>query len=74
MKNFIPNRTIEYNDNCISRFIAQDRKCTITGIDLGKSVWYCHHKEPGHLSKDEGKIKIILIALKLTHKKVERVN
>ena len=27
MKNFIPNRTIEYNDNRISKFIAQYGKC-----------------------------------------------
>ena len=35
MKNFIPNRTIEYNDNRISKFIAQYGKCAVTGIELG---------------------------------------
>lgn len=95
MKNFIPNRTIEYNDNRISRFIAQYGKCAITGIELGKSDWHCHHKEPYHLSKDdryanlivlhesvhrlvhlkgEGKIKLILNALKLSQKQIEKVN
>ena len=44
MKNYIPNRTIEYNDNRISRFIAQYGKCAISGIELGKSDWHCHHK------------------------------
>ena len=29
MKNFIPNRSIEYNDNRISKFIAQYGKCAI---------------------------------------------
>ena len=36
MKNFIPNRTIEYNDNRISKFIAQYGKCAVTGVELGK--------------------------------------
>ena len=35
MKNFIPNRTIEYNDNRISKFISQYGKCAVTGIELG---------------------------------------
>ena len=38
MKNFIPNRTIEYNDNRISRFIAQYGKCAVTGVELGKMI------------------------------------
>ena len=38
MKNFIPNRTIEYNDNRISKFIAQYGKCAVTGVELGLST------------------------------------
>jgi RNA-directed DNA polymerase len=34
MKNFIPNRTIEYNDNRISRFIAQYGRCAVSGVEL----------------------------------------
>ena len=53
MKNFIPNQTIEYNDNRISKFISQYGKCAVTGIELGISDWHCHHKNPYHLSKDD---------------------
>jgi RNA-directed DNA polymerase len=53
MKKFIPNRTIEYNDNRISKFIAQYGRCAITGLELGTNDWHCHHKNPFHLSKDD---------------------
>jgi RNA-directed DNA polymerase len=53
MKSFIPNRTIEYNDNRISKFIAQYGKCAISGVELGISDWHCHHKNPYYLSKDD---------------------
>jgi hypothetical protein len=53
MKSFIPNRSIEYNDNRISKFIAQYGKCAISGVELGISGWHCHHKNPYHLSKDD---------------------
>ena len=38
MKQYIPSRSIEYNDNRISRFIAQYGKCAITGIELGRAI------------------------------------
>jgi hypothetical protein len=53
MKKFIPNRSIEYNDNRISRFIAQYGKCAVTGIELGLNDWHCHHKTPYHITKDD---------------------
>ena len=53
MKQFIPSRSIEYNDNRISRFIAQYGKCAVTGIELGLNDWHCHHKTPYHLTKDD---------------------
>jgi RNA-directed DNA polymerase len=61
MRNFIPNRTIEYNDNRISKFIAQYGKCAITGVELGKSDWHCHHKNPFHLSRDDSYSNLIVI-------------
>ncbi|TCP17321.1 group II intron reverse transcriptase/maturase [Scopulibacillus darangshiensis] len=53
MRQFIPNRSIEYNDNRISRFIAQYGKCAVTGIELGIDDWHCHHKTPYHLTRDD---------------------
>ena len=40
MKQFIPSRSIEYNDNRISRFIAQYGKCAVTGIELSSNDWH----------------------------------
>lgn len=53
MKQFIPQRTIEYNDNRISRFIAQYGKCAVTGVELSFNDWHCHHKTPYYLSQDD---------------------
>jgi RNA-directed DNA polymerase len=53
MKQFIPSRSIEYNDNRISRFIAQYGKCAVTGVELGLDDWHCHHKTPYYLTKDD---------------------
>ncbi|MBP3953105.1 group II intron reverse transcriptase/maturase [Bacillus suaedae] len=61
MKSFIPNRTIEYNDNRISKFIAQYGKCAVTGIELGKHDWHCHHKTPHHLSRDDTYSNLIVL-------------
>lgn len=95
MYNFIPNKSIEYNDNRISKFVAQYGKCSVTGIELGLSDWHCHHKTPYHKTKDDRfsnlvvlhesvhrlvhlkdttKIDILLEALKLTKKQIDKVN
>ena len=36
-------------------------KCAITGIELGKNDWHCHHKEPYHLSKDDRYANLIVL-------------
>lgn len=78
MKNFIPNRTIEYNDNRISRFIAQYGRCAISGVELGKSDWHCHHKTPYHISKDDTYSNLIVLhesIHRLVHlKDVDKIN
>ena len=61
MKNFIPNRTIEYNDNRISKFVAQYGKCGVTGVELGKGDWHCHHMVPYHISKDDRYSNLIVL-------------
>lgn len=53
MKQFIPQRSIEYNDNRISRFIAQYGKCAVTGVELSFNDWHCHHKTPYYLLQDD---------------------
>ena len=61
MRNYIPNRTIEYNDNRISKFIAQYGKCAILGVELGINEWHCHHINPYHLSKDDSYSNLIIL-------------
>ncbi|TFB12881.1 group II intron reverse transcriptase/maturase [Filobacillus milosensis] len=61
MKNYIPNQTIEYNDNRISRFIAQYGRCAISGVELGLNNWHCHYKIPYHLSKNDSYSNLIVL-------------
>ena len=68
MKQFIPSRSIEYNDNRISRFIAQYGKCAVTGIELGLDDWHCHHKTPYHLTKDDSYGNLMIV-----HQSVHRL-
>ncbi|WP_437834023.1 group II intron reverse transcriptase/maturase (plasmid) [Niallia taxi] len=61
MKNYIPNRTIEYNDNRISKFIAQYGKCAILDEKLGINEWHCHHITPFSLSRDDSYSNLIVV-------------
>lgn len=61
MRNYIPNRTIEYNDNRISKFIAQYGKCAILGEELGINEWHCHHINPYYISKDDSYLNLIIV-------------
>lgn len=46
MRNPIPKRTIEYNDNRISLYIGQKGKCAVTGLELEIGKMHCHHIVP----------------------------
>jgi RNA-directed DNA polymerase len=61
MRNYIPNRSIEYNDNRISKFIAQYGKCAILREELGIHEVHCHHINPYYLSKDESYSNLIIV-------------
>ncbi|WP_325765392.1 MULTISPECIES: group II intron reverse transcriptase/maturase [Bacillus cereus group] len=43
---YISNRSIEYNDNRISKFISQYGRCALTNIELTSNDWDCHHIIP----------------------------
>ena len=43
MRNPVPEQSIEYNDNRLSRFCGQYGKCAITGIVLQIGDIHCHH-------------------------------
>lgn len=61
MKQFIPQRSIEYNDNRISRFIAQYGKCAVSGVELSFNDWHCHHKTPYYISQDDSYGNLIVV-------------
>lgn len=54
-EHFIPNRSVEYNDNRISIFSAHKGKCYITGKDLTVDIrdYHCHHKIPREQGGDD---------------------
>lgn len=49
LKSNIPNRSVEYMDNRISRYSMKLGKCEITGLYLFASDVHCHHYIPLHL-------------------------
>lgn len=49
MENPITYRSVEYNDNRISLYSAQNGKCSITGEILVPDRIHCHHKKPRFL-------------------------
>lgn len=46
MRNPVRCRSIEYNDNRISKYIAQYGMCAVTGVPLTPVNGHCHHTKP----------------------------
>src|SRR5690625_5472015 len=46
MRNPVQDRSIEYNDNRISKYTAQLGKCAVTGTILSCEEIHCHHIKP----------------------------
>lgn len=54
LNNPVPNRSSEYNDNRISKFVSQHGKCFITKQRLEANNFHCHHIVPrANNGKDE---------------------
>lgn len=53
--------TIEFNDNRISLFIAQNGKCAVTGEELILTEMDCHHKKLWSETKDDRYSNLVLI-------------
>lgn len=47
--NPIQSQSVEYNDNRLSKFVAQKGKCSVTGNVLEINEMECHHKLPRKL-------------------------
>ena len=54
-------RSVEYNDNRLSKFVAQYGKCAISGRELGLFDWECHHKIPLHSQGTDAFDNLIII-------------
>ena len=66
MKSNIPNQSVEYMDNRISRYSMKMGKCEITGIYLFASDVHCHHYIPLYLGGSDK-----FNNLRILHKEVQ---
>jgi RNA-directed DNA polymerase len=53
MESSIPNQSVEYMDNRMSRYSMKMGKCEITGMYLFESDVYCHHFIPLYLGRSD---------------------
>ena len=60
-KNYIKNRSVEYNDNRISRASMCMMKCEVTKIELDLDNLHCHHVLPIKYGGDDGYSNLIII-------------
>lgn len=61
MRNPIPYRSIEYNDNCISHYSGQLGKCSVTGRLMECYEIHCHHKKPVALGGNDNYENLTLV-------------
>ncbi len=61
MRNPIPSKSIEYNDNRLSLYCGQGGKCAITGKTLEIGDMHCHHKTPTQLGGTDIYSNLILV-------------
>lgn len=75
LENPSPDRSIEFNDNRISLFVAQRGKCHISGSELTKENMEVHHIQPLSLSGNDRYTNLIYITKdvhKLIHAKEKK--
>lgn len=53
MKSRLPDRSLEYMDNRLSRYSMKMGKCEITGLFLHAENVHCHHYLPTHLKGND---------------------
>ncbi|CAM4157659.1 group II intron reverse transcriptase/maturase [Paenibacillus alkaliterrae] len=68
MESNIPNRSVEYMDNRISRYSMKMGNCEITGIYLFAADVHCHHYIPLHLGGSDK-----FSNLRILHKEVHKL-
>lgn len=73
MRNPIPNRSIEYNDNRLSLYSAQQGKCAVTGKVLTIGDIHCHHKIPRSAGGTDSYDNLVLVS-KCVHSLIHATN
>jgi len=61
MRNPIPYRSIEYNDNRLSLYSSQMGKCAVTGKMMMIDDIHCHHKVPRHVGGTDAYKNLVLV-------------
>lgn len=73
MRNPVKHKTVEYNDNRLSLYCAQQGKCAISKTILEKEDVYCHHKNPQYLGGKDNYQNLIIV-LETIHKLIHANN
>lgn len=63
MRIFVTDETVEYNDNRISLFAAQNGQCAVTKQILKAFNFHCHHKIPRKLGGDDSYQNLIIVTV-----------
>ena len=63
MRIFITDESVEYNDNRISVFAAQNGQCAVTKQILKAFNFHCHHKIPRKLGGDDSYQNLIIVSI-----------
>ena len=73
MKSKLPNRSVEYMDNRLSKFSMQKGLCAVSGLPLTHGLVHCHHKTPVSLGGTDRFDNLVVIH-KDIHKLIHAVN
>ena len=73
MRNPVMNRSVEYADNRISRYTAQNGKCAVTGRILEYEEIHCHHVIPRGMGGTDEYNNLVIVH-KDVHKLIHSTN
>lgn len=73
MRNPVLYRSVEYNDNRLSLYSAQQGKCAVTGKALEIGDIHCHHKIPKHM-RGTDKYQNLVLVCEVVHKLIHATN
>ena len=73
MRFFEKSESVEFNDNRISLFAAQNGQCAITRNILKSFNFHCHHKIPRQMGGDDSYQNLIIVSITV-HRLIHAVN